>query len=159
MQNEVIIRQEAKEFYSRKMERSNRGNAIDDIHEVKQRLEDFYSPESKAIFLDEIERQVTKALQDHRDKAHGGQPGVDCSYEKKPVALSFYLHQELGTLPIVAHQRNKTDSTQIRQEVFVSYSHLDKEYLLDIQRHFKPFLKKLDIWDDTKIQPGQKWKE
>lgn len=48
--------------------------------------------------------------------------------------------------------------TQVRQKVFISYSHFDKEYLTDIQRHFKPFLSQLDFWDDTKIQPGQKWK-
>lgn len=159
MQNEDIIRQEAREFYAYKMERSSRVTAIDDIHEIKRRLIDFYSPESKAIFLDEIEKQVVDALQAHRDSAHGGEAGVNCGYEKKPVALLFYLQQELETLPIVAHQKNKTDLTQIRQKVFISYSHLDKEYLSDIQRHFKPFLKQVDFWDDTKIQPGQKWKK
>lgn len=158
MQNESIIRQEAEEFYTREMERSGRRNAVDDMREIKQRLTDFYSPESKAIFLDEIEKQVVTALQKHRDTAHGGKPGIGCAFEKKPVALTFYLQQELETLPIVAHQKNKTDLTQARQKVFISYSHLDKEYLSDIQRHFKPFLSQLDFWDDTKIQPGQKWK-
>lgn len=159
MRNEDIIRQEAREFYSHKMERSSRGSAIDDIHAVKQRLGDFYSPESKAIFLDEVEKQVVTSLQEHRDAAHGGKPGVNCGHEKKPVALIFYLQQELATLPIVAHQNKKADLTQMRKKVFVSYSHLDKEYLSDIQRHFKPFLNQVDFWDDTKIQPGQKWKK
>jgi len=46
-----------------------------------------------------------------------------------------------------------------RDKVFISYSHLDKDFLTDIQRHFKPFLTQFNLWDDTKIQPGQKWKD
>ena len=38
-------------------------------------------------------------------------------------------------------------------------SHRDTEYLADIKRHFKPFLKHIDFWDDSKIEPGQKWKD
>ena len=70
----------------------------------------------------------------------------------------FYIKQEIDTLPIVAHQKNKSNLTQERNKVFVSYCHLDNEYLTDVQRHFKPFLNQIDFWDDTKILPGQKWK-
>ena len=31
--------------------------------------------------------------------------------------------------------------------------------MVDVQRHFKPFLNKIDYWDDSKISPGQKWKD
>ncbi|WP_158547995.1 toll/interleukin-1 receptor domain-containing protein [Dyadobacter luteus] len=71
----------------------------------------------------------------------------------------FYIRQELSILPIVAHQLFKTNPQQGRNKVFVSYSHLDKDFLTDVQRHFKPFLSQIDFWDDTKIQPGQKWKD
>lgn len=120
---------------------------------------DFYSPEAKSFFLDEIEKQIATSLQKHWDKAHGGKQGENCSHEEKPVKLLFYIKQEIDTLPIVAHQKNVTNSTQERNKVFVSYSHLDNEYLADVQRHFKPFLSHIDFWDDTKILPGQKWKE
>jgi hypothetical protein len=40
----------------------------------------------------------------------------------------------------------------------VSCSHFDKEFLVDIQRHFKPFLNHVNFWDDT-IHLGQKWKD
>lgn len=159
MEDEKIIRQEAKEFFDLNIENSDRYNAIDDFHEIKSRLYDFYSPEAKSIFLDEIENQIKTTLQEHRDKAHGGNPGVNCSHEKKPVKLLFYIKQELETLPLVAHQRNVSNPKQERNKVFISYSHLDTEYLTDIQRHFKPFLRHIDFWDDTKILPGQKWKD
>lgn len=158
MEDENIIRSEAKDFFKRKIEYSNSGDAIDDFHLIKSRLYDFYSSESKSIFLDELEKLIIKALQDHRDKAHGGKPGENCQHEKKPDKLLFYIKQEIDTLPIVAHQKNKTNLTQERNKVFVSYCHLDNEYLTDVQRHFKPFLNQIDFWDDTKILPGQKWK-
>jgi hypothetical protein len=158
-EEEIIIRQEAREFFEHSIEGSGKFNAIDDFHEIKSRLYDFYSPEAKSIFLDEIEKQITTSLQKHRDKAHGGKPGENCSHEKKPVKLLYYIKQEIDTLPIVAHQKNVTNPTQERNKVFISYSHLDNEYLTDIQRHFKPFLSHIDFWDDTKILPGQKWKE
>jgi hypothetical protein len=46
-----------------------------------------------------------------------------------------------------------------RNKVFVSYSHADNSWLKDVKRHFKPFLNQIDFWDDTRITPGQKWKQ
>ncbi|MBD2511814.1 leucine-rich repeat domain-containing protein [Nostoc muscorum FACHB-395] len=49
----------------------------------------------------------------------------------------------------------------IRNQVFVSYSHQDQEWLTKLQKHLKPIIRnqKLLVWDDTKIQPGAKWRE
>lgn len=45
--------------------------------------------------------------------------------------------------------------------VFVSYSHEDTQYLTRLKTHLKPFEKKglIDLWVDTKIMAGEKWKE
>jgi hypothetical protein len=159
MNEEELIRQEAREFFNHTLEHSRKLNAIDDFHDIKSRLYDFYSSESKAVFLDELKMQIITALQDHRDKSHEGRPGENCKYEIKPDKLLFYIKQEIETLPTVVHQRNESNPSQERNKVFVSYSHLDKEYLNDLQRHFKPFLSQINFWDDTKILPGQKWKD
>jgi hypothetical protein len=47
------------------------------------------------------------------------------------------------------------------KSIFVSYSHLDSVYLERLKVHLKPFEKKgqIDIWADTKIKAGEKWKE
>ncbi|PAC33347.1 toll/interleukin-1 receptor domain-containing protein [Flectobacillus sp. BAB-3569] len=158
MQDEKIIRQEAKQFFNWHIGSGHR-EPIKQFHEIKNRLYDFYSDEFKAVFLDEIQICINDQLLDHRKKAHGGQPDPNCQYEIGSEKLLFYTRQELSTLPIVAHQLFKTNPAQVRNKVFVSYSHLDKEFLTDIQRHFKPFLRQIDFWDDTKIQPGQKWKD
>ena len=44
--------------------------------------------------------------------------------------------------------------------VFISYSHRDKRWLERLQVHLKPLVREGDIelWDDTRIQPGADWK-
>ncbi|AUT01320.1 GTPase [Nostoc sp. CENA543] len=48
-----------------------------------------------------------------------------------------------------------------RNQVFISYSHLDKDWLTKLQTHLKPMIRnqKLVVWDDTKIEPGNEWRE
>jgi hypothetical protein len=159
MDPETIIRKEAEEFYKYEIDNSSRNHAHEDFEELRYRLNDFYSPESKAIFLDQTEILLKTGLQNHWDEAHGGEASPSCHFENKTEKLLFYVKQELDTLPIISHQRCKETDKAIRNKVFISYSHLDKDFLNDIQRHFKPFLSQIDYWDDTKIEPGQKWKE
>jgi len=49
-----------------------------------------------------------------------------------------------------------------RNKVFISYSHKDHDWLTRVQIHLK-VLKNLGIevnlWDDTQIKPGNKWRE
>jgi hypothetical protein len=47
-----------------------------------------------------------------------------------------------------------------RTTVFVSYSHKDVRWLQRLQVHLKPFSKRGDLilWDDTKIDPGDRWR-
>ena len=46
-----------------------------------------------------------------------------------------------------------------RKKVFVSYSHEDASFLVDIRKHFNSILNQIDFWDDSQIQPGQKWRD
>ena len=45
--------------------------------------------------------------------------------------------------------------------VFVSYSHADRKWLDRLVVHLKPLreLCRLEQWDDTRIQPGSKWRQ
>jgi WD40 repeat protein len=53
------------------------------------------------------------------------------------------------------------DSPTGRSRVFISYSHADKVHLKRLQVHLAPYVqaKLFEVWDDTHIQPGDKWKE
>lgn len=50
---------------------------------------------------------------------------------------------------------------QERNQVFISYSHKDKEWLDKLQTMLKPLIRKqtISVWDDTKIKAGAKWRD
>lgn len=159
MNDEKIIREEAKEFCENSSLANPYTETSEKLRDLKHKLYDFYSDEFKAIFLDEIQKTISEDLENHRKKSHGGIASPECQYEIVAEKTLFYVNQELGTLPKVVHQKYQQETKLERSKVFISYSHIDKEYLKDIQRHFKPFKNNIDFWDDSKILPGQKWKE
>jgi chaperonin GroEL len=48
-----------------------------------------------------------------------------------------------------------------RTKVFVSYSHHDREWMERLRIHLKPLETdmEIDVWDDSKIEPGKNWKQ
>ncbi len=48
-----------------------------------------------------------------------------------------------------------------KPRIFISYSHQDKEYLDRLLIHLKPLEQegRLDVWVDTRIRPGDRWKK
>jgi formylglycine-generating enzyme required for sulfatase activity len=47
-----------------------------------------------------------------------------------------------------------------RNQLFISYSHVDREWVERLQKMIKPLVRSeaLRLWDDSKIPPGAKWK-
>jgi TIR domain len=52
-------------------------------------------------------------------------------------------------------------SQPMRDQVFISYSHKDREWLERLQTMLNPLVRKksISLWDDTKIKADAKWKE
>ncbi|MGQ4646768.1 leucine-rich repeat domain-containing protein [Lyngbya aestuarii] len=80
---------------------------------------------------------------------------------KQPVSL---LQQELDHRKEESLQRShlqpSMSETITRNQVFISYSHQDKEWLNQLQKHLKPMIRNqtLEVWDDTKIKSGAEWR-
>jgi ABC-type lipopolysaccharide export system ATPase subunit len=47
-----------------------------------------------------------------------------------------------------------------RDQVFISYSHKDKEWLGKLQTMLKPMVRNkiISVWEDTKISAGEEWR-
>jgi len=63
--------------------------------------------------------------------------------------LAFPNNSEMRPMP----------ANRLRKNVFVSYSHQDREWLERLKVHLAPYLRgeALHLWDDTKIKPGSSW--
>ena len=48
-----------------------------------------------------------------------------------------------------------------RDQLFISYSHVDREWVVRLQKMIRPLVRShgLRLWDDSQIQPGDKWRE
>jgi hypothetical protein len=49
----------------------------------------------------------------------------------------------------------------VRDQLFISYSHVDRVWVERLQKMILPLLRNhgLSLWDDSRIQPGDKWRE
>lgn len=58
----------------------------------------------------------------------------------------------------MAIQKEK-QTMSTRDQVFISYSHKDQEWLEKLQTMLKPLVHtKFAVWDDTKIASGARWR-
>ncbi len=57
------------------------------------------------------------------------------------------------------HVTIESDSGSGRSGAFISYCHADEEYFSRLKVHLSPLVDEgLDVWDDTRICPGDDWK-
>lgn len=70
--------------------------------------------------------------------------------------ISPLMKQDAENIQSVAKREDN-----IRNKVFISYSHADREWLNRLKIHLKPLERKgiIEICEDTKIRGGAKWKE
>lgn len=158
MTDEEIIRGEANVAAKRWLYFKDMGEShVGFSKHIRDELKNFYSSSDKAIFLDEVQNWLTEHLAKHQDTCLKTQQGLPCAYDNMVAKALFFVKQEQAQLPKIIHENSQQNVN--RDTVFISYSHLDKEWLGVLKRHFKPLEDKIDFWDDSKIKPGQKWKE
>jgi hypothetical protein len=57
--------------------------------------------------------------------------------------------------------RKGTTAMPVRDQVFISYSHVDRKWLTESQTHLRPYLRSamIAVWDDSQIKAGALWRE
>lgn len=86
-------------------------------------------------------------------------------YDKDPLIgdLVPRLTESLVYLlpgPSSKGKAEKLATQKSREKAFISYSHADQEFLLRILVHLRPLERDgiLDLWSDTKLKAGDKWR-
>lgn len=105
---------------------------------------------------------------DHPGLLEGGRDVFHGDLEALRLQNLIYFRSKtvFGIAPAGAAYYNRLQSVKqvqpmTRDQVFVSYSHANKDWLQRFQTMLKPLVrgKKIELWDDTKIKPGAKWKD
>ncbi len=86
------------------------------------------------------------------------------SYSEASIKNEF-LHALTDILNLAISNPAELTKESIKSKpepkAFLSYSHQDIQYLERLKVHLKPLIKKglIDIWDDSKINTGDKWQD
>lgn len=73
---------------------------------------------------------------------------------------AYFLARKLGDQGLQEElQTLFNPESRHKNRIFVSYSHRNKDWLERLQAMMNPFMRKgeLELWDDTRLKPGQKW--
>ncbi|MFN6537481.1 MAG: TIR domain-containing protein [Nostoc sp. EkiNYC01] len=82
-------------------------------------------------------------------------------YSEPPIDSEPFKDIKDTLIPPILPIKLSMPEPTTRNQVFISYSHQDQQWLTKLQTHLKPMIRNQTFvaWDDTKIQPGAKWRE
>ena len=71
-----------------------------------------------------------------------------------------HAHEQRDEERPASHSRLPSSSAG-RTGIFISYSHSDARWVKRLREHLKPLerMAEIDLWDDSRIRPGEKWRE
>jgi TIR domain len=102
-------------------------------------------------------RRVSEVERAESESSDANQKGrLVITEDRNSVTENKSAEVRPDVLPHIAAEANPARQAR----VFVSYSHSDKKWLTELQTMLKPLVHNnaIDLWDDTKIQPGAIWK-
>lgn len=87
-------------------------------------------------------------------------PWSDIQQLDKGYNVADVLELEITVADAESGESEPRDaSKKERSQAFISYSHVDEKWLERLKIHLKPLLKGKDliVWEDSMIEPGDKW--
>src|SRR5579871_4005742 len=109
---------------------------------------------------DRIAKLEADWFREQADKQNTASKEDNISVEVAPVS-PIVTGQTVEAAVASPTQAPTVPSPSVRNGAFISYSHRDKEYLERLRVHLRYFERAgaLNIWDDTRIIVGSKWRE
>lgn len=123
-------------------------------------------------------RQSIERLQENWETSHKILSRLEkAKIIETDVARKFQLEQQINEIKLELQELERdhlpenrsnaqsgkpaTTESHVRQQVFISYNRKDKKWLEKLQVYLKPLERQgiIQYWDDTRIQPGQKWRD
>jgi internalin A len=106
--------------------------------------------------------------QDLKRRLDRGRRSVECGYSYQMVeveglideVINLELYDAVGRVANAGKSNGEPEGAR-RCKVFISYSHKDLEWLYRVQAHLKVLENlgiSINLWEDTKIRPGMRWR-
>ncbi|MDX6444414.1 MAG: hypothetical protein QOH71_1488 [Blastocatellia bacterium] len=148
------------------MERQGKPMTVQQVYEaiVDRNLYDFKANQPAHVVRSQIRRHCLGLdFPTASDLKHFGIQGKSKYYALPyPIREKSSLSQigALDTGPLVRKPSRYRSRPIRRDQVFISYSHKDSKWLQRLQVHLRPLERAgtINRWDDTRIQPGSKWR-
>lgn len=110
-----------------------------------------------------IQKPHFHEYQDLKRRIERGRREIECPLSYEMVNVRSLIDEVISpTRPVDKPFTSPLPATAIREKVFVSYSHKDKDWLERIQPHLKVLEHEgiaVNLWDDTEIKAGDSWRE
>ncbi len=104
---------------------------------------------------EDVKVQIDKLLQQVRKKLNPRENQFPQWYRQA-------VTQHVEDKPVKSGKKAMPNMSSLeRNQIFISYSHMDKDWLEKLQTMLKPLMrnKTINVWDDTRIKAGAKWRE
>jgi mRNA-degrading endonuclease RelE of RelBE toxin-antitoxin system len=74
------------------------------------------------------------------------------------IEITFEIDEKLNRIIILHIAAPKF---KMSKPLFISYSHNDEKWMKELKKFLKPLADNdlVDVWDDTRIKPGENWRE
>ena len=120
-------------------------------------LQEISDNKSQLVFLNHLNNNIQDFIRQYKSTKNPDSENI-ITLNK----MAFLLDTKVQQLQPMTPRANSTPfvpTTMQQKSVFISYARADKAFLEELKKHFKPIKDKISFWDDSKIKPGQKWKE
>lgn len=131
---------------------------------VSQQPERIKISQVRALIDSKLRRNVTAGVENLVGEgiliASGKSGNLSVKFQDPVARILVQLYFESkGLYDTYSLSRDNNELPSRVNQVFISYSHQDKDWLTKLEIHLKPLIRKqnIDVWNDQKIEAGAEW--